>query len=189
MKKTIILIASLVMIMLCACRSKKHLESSKVDSTTVSSTSKQHYLEETHIDTGKKVDIKSSELNQIIITVDSTYSKTTITPIPGTQSIVDPDGTFHGQAKSITHEQKRGKNKMQKTNKKAQQNTGDFKGVSDKKTNDSLSTTKDSTEVDKSHLKEDKKPSYGPWPWVCGLVVVICLFVVLLWFFGRPKKK
>jgi hypothetical protein len=186
MKKLTLISLCAALFLFSACRAKKETIV-KSDSTAVKNTATQTHLQETHLDTGKKVSSKTTEQKQVIITDNSTHTKTTITPVPGTQSTVDPDGTFHGQAQSVNTLHRGGKKQTQTLDTKLQENAASINRISDTKTTDSLSTVNDSTKVTKLDKHLDIKPSYGTWPWVGGIVILVGLMILLWWFLGRPQ--
>lgn len=184
-----ILLASFVVIIissLSSCKARK-VAVRTLDSTGVHHEQTNVSTKEAHVDTSKSSSTKVTDQKTITITNDSTHTKTTITPTPGTQSTIDPDGTFHGQASSVITDHKSGSKKKEKIDSNIQEAAGEIKGITDTKAEDKSKNTSDSTHVKSKVKTVDAKPSYGAWPWVIGIVIVICLMVLLWWFLGKPR--
>ena len=168
------------------CKSRK-VAIKTTDSTSILKEAEQSSIKETKIDTGKLLYTKIAGQKEFSIYNDSTNTKTTIAPIPGTPFTIYPDGTFHGQASSVVTDYKTGSNKNQKTKSSLQEKAAEFKGLSANKTVNNAYTKSDSTGLRSKDKTVDAKPNFGAWPWMIGIVIVLCFLAALWWFLGKPR--
>lgn len=145
----------------------------RADSTQVSQTAISTAKTETHIDTSKSTSQKVTQTQSQIVTTDTSGTVTTITPIDGSEATIDKNGVLHIKAKDIVVKRKNGMSTNTIVNSHVQEQAGEIKGISDSKTTDSSVVKKDSVHVKEKDKKVDAKPSYGAWPWVIGLVILL----------------
>lgn len=165
------------------CRVKKEEKKVK-DSTSVHSVERTELSNKSLIDTGHTFKSKTVNQNAVLISRDSGKTKVTIMPVPGTTLIVDPDGTFRGQAASITTEH----NGIKYTNKtihtKKQRRQDNQLGKTQTENAQSQTKQKDSVTTHQLDQHLNIKSSTGLWSWAWLTAVAVMSGILL---FGLRK--
>lgn len=172
-----------IILLLAGCKVKK--EDIKVkDSTSAHSVEHVELKNKSLIDTSHRVKSKTIDQKSVIISSDAGKTKVTITPTSGTTSVVDPDGTFHGQAESITteHASIKHTNKTTLTKKHSRQDDQHQKT----QTEISQSHTKQKDSVSSHQLDKhlDIKPSVEVWP-LAGVITAAIILGILIFFLRK----
>ena len=172
--KHLILIACTALLFSFGCKSRKVL-TTRVDSAVVRSIDKTVTSVQSSIDTGRVI------TKQVIVTKDSSTTIIEATPIPGTISTINKDGSITGTFKGIKS------TNTKKNDSKVEANTNERKGLINTTRVDSVVNVQENIKVSKKIKQVDAKPKQGIWPLVIPIVLIGALIVFLWWFFGKPK--
>lgn len=172
--RNLILIACAALLFSVGCKSRKVL-TTRVDSTVVRSVDKTVSSVETKIDTGKVI------TKQVVVNKDSSTTVIEATPIHGTITTINKDGSITGTFKGIKS------TNTKKNDTKVETNTNEQKGLTITTRVDSAVKVQENIKVSKKIKQVDAKPKQGIWPLVIPIVLIGALIVLLWWFFGKPK--
>jgi protein involved in sex pheromone biosynthesis len=170
MKKQIILSLFVALLLLSGCGIFKdrtvHVD--KLDITSNTKETSKVKKETAHVDTGTLKTMTTTYVS------DSSTTETHITPTPGTPFILDPDGTFHGEAQSVdTKTQKYySNNETKKVDEK--------KGVSDKAKKESTDINKKEIHLQAKIKDAEAKPDYG-WLLIVAAIVGLCVAAYVIY--------
>lgn len=170
MKKNSILSLLIALLLFSGCGIFKNrmVKLDTVDSLSESKQTSKVKEETKHIDTSS---------HKVVITehqTDSTTTETSITPTPGKPFVVDPDGTFHGEAQNVNTKttKKRSANK--------ESTIDDKKGIIDENKKDSTGSKDQKTHLQVKHKDVVSEPNYK-WIWYLAAVIGVVVLIVILY--------
>jgi FtsZ-interacting cell division protein ZipA len=146
----------------------------KSDSISTSQEATKTHIEQTQVDKSK-----SSEVT-VTTSTDSSETTTVITPVEGKPIVVNKDGSFSGEAKSVVNTTKKKSNQQQQQQKTVDNN------IQTTSAKDSSSNKKAEVHVQKKSKQVESKPNNG---WIIYVAIgILILFVgVILYFKFRSK--
>jgi hypothetical protein len=182
MKKKIILSLCFALLLLSGCgifkNRKVHVD--KLDSMSNKEETGRVKVEFSQNDTGTIKTIGTVKTISTIHETDSITTETHITPTPGKPFIIDPDGTFHGEAQLVNTKIYKKHFKNKKTVMDKHKQVDEQKRIFSQVIKDSSGTKKQEIHVQKQSKVILAKPNYN-WILIVAaifafVVAVICLY-------------
>lgn len=173
MKQIKLILSAMVLLLIisgCGIFKKRQVHVATVDSTTKATEQTQVKEQSSHVDTGSKKTIITQH------STDSSTTTTTITPVPNKPFVVDPDGTYHGEASNVTSTTTK-KHTGDKNN-----TTDEKKGISDTSAKDSVVNKAMSTTY---HAKVKDVVSTPDYKWIWYVAAILAVLGIGLWLYKK----